>query len=453
MHRKRLAVALAATLALSTVAAACGDDNSGDNADKTTTTAAKGETTTTAVKATPADQNGGRKTASGPLKIGAILPQTGKLASIGPPMIQGAAMAIRDINAAGGVNGADVTLIQKDDGGGTTNDIAKQSVDVLINNDKVNAILGPAGSGTTKEVEDTITSSGTVECSPSNTGADLTTKPDKGLYFRTPPPDNLQAQATAKVLSDDGRQNVAIVAQNTDYGTGYIKFLKPALEDAGIKVATEVTYDPNGTAFDSEIGKVQAAKPDAVALIGYPEDGGLILKGMFQQGLTPDKLPVYITDGMQDNALYKQIDAKDPSVTEGIKGTAAAAAPTNGASFFPDAFKKFAPDVESPIYSSQSYDCAALFALAAQKAKSNAPFDIAKEITNVSKGETADAETCSTIKDCFALLKDGKDINYDGASGTGDFTDYGEPSAGQYDVYEFQADGTYKNGEPIDISS
>ena len=356
-------------------------------------------------------------------------------------MIQGVAMAIRDINAAGGVNGADVTLIQKDDGGGTTNDIAKQSVDVLINNDKVNAIIGPAGSGTTKEVEDTITSSGTVECSPSNTGADLTTKPDKGLYFRTPPPDNLQAQATAKVLSDDGRQNVAIVAQNTDYGTGYIEFLKPALEDAGIKVATEVTYDPNATAFDSEISKVQAAKPDAVALIGYPEDGGQILKGMFQKGLTPDKLPVYITDGMQDNELYKQIDAKDPAVTEGIKGTAAAAAPTNGAPFFPDEFKKFAPEVESPIYSSQSYDCAALIALAAIKAKSNAPYDIAKEIINVSKGESADAKKCSTIKDCVDSLKAGKDINYDGASGTGDFTDYGEPSAGQYDVYEFQADG------------
>src|SRR6476619_4941945 len=144
MHRKRLAVALAATLALSTIAAACGDDDSGDNADKkTTTTAAKGETTTTATPATPAADNGGRKDASGPLKLGEILPQTGKLSSIGPPMIKGVAMAIRDINAAGGVNGADVQLIEKDDGGGTTNDIAKQSVDVLINNDKVNAIIGP----------------------------------------------------------------------------------------------------------------------------------------------------------------------------------------------------------------------------------------------------------------------------------------------------------------------
>ena len=451
MHRKRLAAALATTLALSTVAAACGSDNKSSSSNTTTTTSAA--KTTTSVTAVPADQNGGRKSATNPLTVGAILPQTGKLAPIGPPMIQGVAMAIRDINAAGGINGGMVKLIQKDDGGGANNDIAKQSVDVLLNNDKVDAIIGAAGSGTTKEVIDTITSSGTAECSPSNTGADLTTHPDKGLYFRTPPSDQLQAQATAKVLSDDGRQNVAIVAQNTDYGTGYIDYLKPALENAGIKVATTVTYDPNGTAFDSEVSKIQAAKPDAVALIGYVEDGGLILKGMFQNGMTPDKMPVYITDGMQDNELYKQIDPKNPAVTEGVNGTAPAAAPTNGAAWFPAAFKTFAPSVKSPIYSSQSYDCAALIALAAAKAKSNAPFDIAKEMVNVSKGETADATKCNTIKDCLALLKQGKDINYEGASGTLDFTPFGEPSGGQYDVYKYQADGTYKNGTPINISS
>jgi len=88
--------------------------------------------------------------------------------------------------------------------------------------------------------------------------------------------------------------------------------------------------------------------------------------------------------------------------------------------------------VESPIYSAQAYDCVILFALAAEKAQSDAPFDIAKEVTNVSKGESADAEKCSTYKDCLALLKDGKDINYEGASGACDFDEIGVPSAGEF---------------------
>ena len=72
--------------------------------------------------------------------------------------------------------------------------------DELINNEKVDAILGAAASGTTKAVIDRIVSSGTVRV----LAVEHRQRPhhqaeDKGLYFRTPPPDNLQAQALAKV--------------------------------------------------------------------------------------------------------------------------------------------------------------------------------------------------------------------------------------------------------------
>jgi len=437
-------------LSLAMFLAACGSSDS-DGA-KTTTTKADGAASTTTTEAAAAvkpEDNGGRKDSDGTLKIGAVLPQSGNLAQLGPPMIEGAKMALRDINAAGGVNGKDATLIVKDDGGGGDDDLAKTSVDELINNDKVDAIVGAAASGTTKSILDRVVSGGTAECSPSNTGSDLTQADDKGLYFRTPPPDNLQAQALAKVVSDDGKQNVAIIAQNTDYGTGFVRFLEPALTDSGAKVVANVTYDDKGTGIDAEVEKVVGAEPDAIVLIGYPEDGGKVIAELIKQGSSPKDVPVYVTDGMQSNELYKAVDAKDKAVTDGIRGTAASAAPENGASFFPAAFKTFAPKVESPIYSAQSYDCTILFALAAQKAKSDAPYDIAKEMVNVSKGESADAEKCDTYKKCVALLADGKDINYEGASGALDFTDFGEPSAGSYDVYTYGADGTYKTDEQV----
>ena len=190
-----------------------------------------------------------------------------------------------------------------------------------------------------------------------------------------------------------------------------------------------------------------------MALIGYPEDGGLILKGMFQKDLTPDKVPVYITDGMQDNALYKQIDAKDPAVTEGIKGTAAAAAPTNGAPFFPDEFKKFAPEVESPIYSSQSYDCAVLFALAAQQGEVQRPVRHRQGDHQRLQGRAPrvprSAAPSRTASHCSRTAR---------TSTTRvpavpvDFTEYGEPSAGQYEVYSSSADGKYENDDAIDIA-
>ncbi|CAN5452710.1 ABC transporter substrate-binding protein [soil metagenome] len=450
--------AVAVSLAL--LLAACGSDSDSDGASDKTTTTAKGgasttaaeETTTTQAFVDPAD-NGGRKEGDGTLKLGAVLPQSGNLAQLGPPMISGAQYAIDEINKAGGVLGKDVSITVKDDGGGGDDALALTSAEGLINNDGIDALVGAAPSGTTKAILDSVVSSGTAECSPSNTGSDLTQADDKGLYFRTPPPDNLQAQALAKVVTDDGNQNVAIIAQNTDYGTGFVRFLDPALTDSGAKVVADVTYDETGTGIDSEVEKVVGSEPDAVVLIGYPEDGGKVIAEMIKQGASPADVPIYITDGMQSNTLFEAIDETDKAVTAGIRGTAPSAAPENGASFFPDGFAAFAPDVESPIYSAQSFDCVILFALAAEKAQSDAPFDIAKEIINVSKGETADATKCSTFKECKDLLADDKDINYDGASGALDFTGAGEPSAGSYDVYTYGDDGTYKTDEQVVVGS
>jgi branched-chain amino acid transport system substrate-binding protein len=442
--------AVAAGLAL--VLAACGSSDSGSESgsgdtdtEKTTTTAAAGEELT----ATAPEDNGGRTEGDGTLNLGAILPQSGNLDFLGPPMIEGGQMAIADINEAGGVLGKDVTMVVKDDGGAGDDDLAATSTDELINNEKVDAILGAAASGTTKSVIDRIVSSGTAQCSPSNTGSDLTGWEDEGLYFRTAPPDNLQAQALAKVVSDDGHANVAIIAQNTDYGTGFVEFLDPALTDNGAKIVENITYEADGTSFDSEVETVVGSEPDAVVLVGYPEDGGKVIAEMIKQGAGPSDVPLYVTDGLQSNELYELVDEADPASTEGIRGTAASAAPEDGASFFPDAFAAFAPDVESPIYSAQAYDCVILFALAAEKSQSDAPFDIAKEMINVSNGEGDDAEKCSTYADCLALLKEDKDIDYDGASGALDFSEFGEPSAGSYDVYTFIADGSYEVDEQV----
>lgn len=449
----RTAKLSAVGISLALFLSACGSDSEGadDTKGDTTTTVATGDTTDNGGEGTavPADENGGRTDGDGELVLGAVLPQSGNLAFLGEPMIAGAEMAVADINAAGGVNGKDVRMPVKDDGGAANDDLAITSVEELVNNEKADAIIGAAASGTTKSIIDKVVSGGTVQCSPSNTGSDLTQWPDKGLYFRTPPADNLQAQALAKAISDDGKQNVAVVAQNTDYGTGFVSFLTPALESAGVKIVEDVTYDDQGTSFDAEVEKVVGSSPDAVALIGYPEDGGKILAEMLKQGVDFSTTTIYVTDGMQSNELYKLVDESDPAITAGIKGTAASAAPESGASFFPEAFKAFAPEVESPIYSAQSYDCVMIVALAAQKAESDAPFDIAKEITNVTRGETDDAEKCNTFKDCTDLLADGKDIDYDGASGALDFTDFGEPSAGSYDVYIFGDDGTYETLEQV----
>jgi len=457
--RKRATKAMAFGFAFALILTACGSSSGGEASNTTKaagdttettaagsdTTAAAGETTTTQAPAVAPDANGGRTEGDGVLEIGTLLPITGDLSVLGPPMIQAVKMAIRDINAAGGVLGKPATLTETDDG--TNEDVASASVDKLIG-DKVDAIVGAAGSTITLSVIDKITGSGTAECSPSNTGTALTAYPDKGLYFRTAPPDNLQALALAELISGDQKSKVAIFGLNNDYGKGFAQYLAPALEDAGATVTAQVFYDPKGTSFDADVDKVIASKPDAVAFIGYPDTGGTILQSMIKKGAGPDKLGIYITDGLQSAELYKKVDPNNPKSTLGIRGTAPSSAPKSGAPFFPEAFKTFAPGVDT-IFSAHAYDCAVIFALAADQAKSDAPKDIAANIGTVTK----DGTKCTTYADCLKLIDAGTDIDYDGAAGPLDFSPYGEPSAGTYDTYTYDKDdGSYTTNDQVDVA-
>jgi branched-chain amino acid transport system substrate-binding protein len=127
---------------------------------------------------------------SSSLKIGSLLPETGSLAFLGPPEFAGVDLAVADINAAGGVLGADIEHI-RGDSGDTSSDIAQQTADSHISAG-VSAIVGAASSGVSFTVIDKIASAGIVHFSPANTSPDFTTYADDGYYFRTAPSDTFQ---------------------------------------------------------------------------------------------------------------------------------------------------------------------------------------------------------------------------------------------------------------------
>ena len=166
MRNRRLFRLLAILFAFTLVAAACGDDDD--------STSSSGESSASSSSSESSSAEG--------LNIGTLLPETGALAFLSAPLLEGVNMAIADINAAGGVNGADVTLTPGDSG--TDPEIANTTVDRLLTED-VDAIIGAAASGITGSVIDKITSAGITQCSPSNTAAGLGTSGDDGFYFRT----------------------------------------------------------------------------------------------------------------------------------------------------------------------------------------------------------------------------------------------------------------------------
>jgi ABC-type branched-subunit amino acid transport system substrate-binding protein len=236
--------------------------------------------------------NGGKaanpNATGGPLTIGTLLPQTGNLAFLGPPEVAGVKLAIQDINAGGGVLGAPVKLVEGDSGDAST-DTATGTVDRELQAG-VNAIIGAASSGVSLTVIDRITGAGVLEFSPANTSDQFTTYNDNGLYFRTAPPDLLQARALADLIAADGNNTVGIIATNDPYGTGLAKNTANNLVSGGLaeKDVKTVIYDPQASNFDAEVQQMGDFGPDAIVVIGFNESSKII-QSLNAQGIGPKR--------------------------------------------------------------------------------------------------------------------------------------------------------------------
>ncbi|QHE69212.1 ABC transporter substrate-binding protein [Rhodococcus sp. WAY2] len=426
---KRTLVRAAAVLGAASLAlAGCSSDSGDESASGGDGAAASATTVTT--DCTPEEATAGTTPSTAPLKIGTLLPDTGSLSFLGPPMVAGTQLGVNDVNAAGGVLGQPVQLIPGDSGD-TTTDTANSTVDrELAAGTQV--IVGAASSSVSLKVIDKVASAGVVMFSPANTSDQFVCYADKGQYFRTAPTDVLQAQAVSQLISDDGGQRVSVLALNDPYGTGLADNIVKNLADAGIPEdqIQKIIYDPNAQSFNSEIDQVKDFAPDAVAVVGFEESAKIITR-MHEVGIGPsDGMKVYGVDGNMGNALG---EAVAPPLLDGMQGTTPL---TDVGPAFQDRLKGINGALIDFNYAGESYDAVMVSALAAEAAKSTAGRDIAANINNVTEGGTP----CTSYQECLPLVQAGTDIDYNGVTGKLDFSDAGEPSIGSYGKMKFGAD-------------
>jgi len=368
---------------------------------------------------------------NGTLKVGYVLPETGQLAFLGPPQIQGLKLAVQAINAGGGVLGKQIPApVAADEAGDQA--VAQQSADRVLASG-VQAVVGAAASGMTLAIIDKISGAKVVQCSASNTAPTFTTYQDNGYYFRTAPSDALQGPVLANLIVNEGHSRVAIVARADDYGKGLADATAKSLREAGATVAVNNSYDPGTTNFDAVVQKVTNAKPDAVAVIAF-EEGKQILKGLIEAGYGPDKVGVYGADGLRSEELAKLVDPKNKSVLAGMKGTAPASAEN---ARFTAALKQFDPGLKELQYAPQAFDCMTVIALAAQQARTNDPVVFKNDMIAV----TRDGTKCVSFAACRKLINAGTNIDYEGVSGPLNFIPAGEPGEATIEIYSYDKSG------------
>jgi ABC-type branched-subunit amino acid transport system substrate-binding protein len=346
-----------------------------------------------------------------PLVIGSLLPETGSLAFLGPPEIAGVNLAIEEINENGGVAGQDVKIEHADSSDADNAEVATQSVTDLKSKG-VQVIIGAASSAVTRNVVDDITGSNIVQISPANTATDLSGK--SPFYFRTAPSD--------------------ILVFNDDYGTSLRDQVKSVVEEAGgtITYGNEgEEFDPKATSFADPVTSVLATNPEAIVIIAF-EQTKQIVPELVQRGWDMSK--VYFVDGN----LSDYSKDFEPGTLDGAQGTLPGAYPD-------DAFKDRLLGVDSKLadfsYAAESYDATMLAALAAVKGGATDGTTIQKNLAAVSGADGG--EGCKGFKECAALLKDGKDIDYEAVSGAGPFNDQNDPSSAFIGIYKYSEDNKY----------
>lgn len=421
--------------AITLLAAACGGDDTADDATATTATGtqtatATTETATTGTASTSSDTAGSEAAANegdGQLVIGTLLPETGSLAFLGPPEFAGAELAVNEINEAGGVLDTEVQLIQGDSGD-TTTDIANQTVDRLLSQN-ADAIIGAASSAVSFTVIDKIVNAGVVQFSPANTSKRFSDYDDDGLYFRTAPSDILQGQVLGELIIEDGAATVGIMALQDPYGEGLADDIQASVESSGGEVTNKIIYDPQAQNFDAEAQQLADSNPDAIAVIGFDETAR-ILTTLFERGIGADSKPLYGSDGNMGNALGENFE-DNPEAIAGMKGTTPLSELREE---FRQELLEIDPELVDFNYAAETYDAIVIVALATLLAGTDEPTEFAEEIPGVTGG----GDVCTSFGECKQLIEAGTtDIDYDGVSGPIELDEAGDPQRASYAILQF----------------
>ena len=376
--KKKFALSLVA-LASAAVLAACGEVKSG--ASNTT--------------GNPIDEK--------VVKIGFNFEETGAVASYGTSEQKGAQLAVDEINAAGGIDGKQIEVVDKDNKSETA-EAASVSTN-LVTQSKVAAIVGPATSGATAAAVANATQAGVPLISPSATQDGLTKGQD--FLFIGTFQDSFQGQIISNYVSN--KLNAKKVVLYTDNSSDYAKGIAKSFRDSFTgEIVADETFVSGDTDFQAALTKIKDKDFDAIVLPGYYTEAGKIVNQA--RGMGIDK-PIIGGDGFNGAEFVQQATAERASNIYFISGFSTTVDVSDKAKAFLEAYRaKYNEDPST--FAALAYDSVYLVANAAKGAKTSV--DIKNNLAKTQNFEGVTGQTSfdadhNTVKTAFMMtMNNGK---------------------------------------------
>ncbi len=227
----------------------------------------------------------------GVIKIGAILPLTGKMGFYGDYYSHGLDLAVEEINKDGGINDKKIEIVYEDNQGDT-----KQAVTAyqkLSQTDNIKIYITTLSGATlalaplTEKNHDILFNLNSAALAISNVG---------GYVFRNNIYPPLEIKALASFIYQKGYKKIGLIMFNNDAGVAYRDSFSKDFMDKGGKIVISELYEQGATDFKTQLSKIKTKKIDAIVMFAYANEGGLIMKQSKELEITAPFFSFYTSE-------------------------------------------------------------------------------------------------------------------------------------------------------------
>lgn len=236
-----------------------------------------------------------------PVKIGVIVPLSGGLSSYGNICLKGIKLAVKHINAEGGLRGRPVELLVEDNKGESN---ATEIAIEKLNNENVVVIIGPLTTKNTMQIGKYADDKGIPIITPTATGIGATKNRD--WVWRISFTDPFQGAVLAKFAIEDLKVNSVCVFVNPrdPYSSVLSESFQNEFKKLGGKILAEVTFANGDSVFDSQLKLIRETHPRCVFVPAFYQEAGLITRQARVMGF---RIPFLGGDGWDSPEFQKII--------------------------------------------------------------------------------------------------------------------------------------------------
>lgn len=366
-------------------------------------------------------------TGDGVLRVGTLFPMNGDVAFIGPGLVAGVELAVRDVNAAGGVHGQPVEVLHRNSGAATEQRLEAAFADLVERG--VDVVIGPATSALAERLVPLAAEAGVTVISPAATYPTVRAATPPGVFFRTIPAYDRQGAAIVEAVAAEGAESVALITTGDPLGFSVELAVRAALDEAGLRLTAieqlDAATNPARLAFS-----VSGGEPDAIILAtgaALADQNARVLAALLERGVEPATL--WLT--AQNLADYSA--ALGAGVFEGANGV------LEGAVVSDELLARLRlsdPALRTARFAPEAYDALVLAALAATIAGDDGGRSIARALADAA----GQGIPCASYGECLAVLETEPAIDYDGLSGPLTLDEAGDVVDGALGLYRYTAE-------------